>query len=896
MVFNLTLSTWNANGLSNKKAQLIQFLQDHKIDIMLLNETKLTNRDKLKITGYNTVRKDRQNNIRAGGVAMLIRNEVPYQLINTDDNNSTIEHITIKLKDDTYITSVYNQPRNNYSRQDMLKLLDVGQKVLLIGDLNAKHTTWNNRQNNRNGNTLFDISHICPILIMHPNNHTHFPANGSQPTTIDIIVNKNVTAITNPETLQDLDSDHDPLVMQLSQQTINDTIRHIVIWKKVNWSDFRNTLDRHININNRILTAAQIDEEVVNLTNAIQIAQKRHCKKIVVKAIKDKLPSRILELIAEKRRARKKWQRTGLQQDKNVWSQLARIVRESIKEHTNNTWSNKLSKLSHRDNSLWKLTKALKNTWKSIPSLKRNNDVLMTDEGKAEAIASHFQEVHHLDQQMSNEQETIKKIVSQIAATAYIIPERKQMKYLTDANEIKTTAKTFSNDKAPGEDEITYRVIKNLSNKAFTQLTSIINAIIKQQYFPSTWKRAVIIPIAKPGKDVTLPGSYRPISLLSGLSKLTEKIILKRLEKMDKKLRITPNNQFGFRSGHSTTHQIARIITDIKAHFNKHQNTTMMLLDMQKAFDRVWTEGLIYKMSIQQIPLYMCRLIHSYLTKRTFTVRINNAKSHPKTIAAGVPQGSVLGPKLYTLYISDLPLFEKTKTAVYADDTAIYSHSYYTDVARKQLQIHNNILQPYFKKWKLTMNAEKTEIINFTKKFTNNKIYTNLKIQEQTITPVHNVKYLGVILDDKLTFREHIASVIKKGYISLKYAYPLMVSTKLTTQTKVLIYKTIIRPILTYAGPAWCGAAPTNIRKLQRFENKCLRLAVGAGRYIRLHDLYEQADITRLTDHIQEQAQVLYTKTTTSNNPLISDITSHREEHGRLKHKLPYQHLPIFEI
>lgn len=894
MDFSLTVSSWNANGLSNKKAQLIQFLQDHRIDIMLLNETKLTTQDKLKVKDYSIVRRDRQNNQRAGGVAMLIRNEVPYQIINTNNNDSSIEHVTIKLKDDTYITCVYNQPRNKYSRQDLLNLLDIGQKVLLIGDLNARHTTWNNRLNNRNGNTLFDVSQIHPIVIMYPSNHTHFPTNGSQPTTIDIIVNKNVVDITEPETLQDLDSDHDPLIMKLSHQVLNDTTRQAVIWKKVNWADFRDTLDRHIDINSTISTPTQIEDELEKLTDAVHTAQKRHCKKIIIKTTKDKLPARILEMIREKRRARKRWQRTGLQQDKNTWNEIARTVRESINEHTNNMWSNKLSKLSHRDNSLWKVTKALKKSWKSIPSLKRNNEVLLTDEEKAEAIAAHFQEVHLLDQQMSNEQQAIKNAAAQIAMTTYNISERTKLKYLTSLTEIKTAAKSFSNDKAPGEDEITYRVIKNFSNKAFTQLTHIINAILTQQYFPNAWKHAIVIPIAKPGKDATLTGSYRPISLLSGLSKLTEKIILKRLNEIDKRLKLTPINQFGFRSGHSTTHQITRIVADIKSHFNKRQNTTMMMLDMQKAFDRVWIEGLIYKMSTQQIPPYMCKLIQSYLTERTFRVKINNVKSDAKIIAAGVPQGSVLGPKLYTLYISDLPLFEKTKTAVYADDTAIYSHSYYTDVARKQLQIHSNILQPYFKKWKLTMNAEKTEIINFTKKFTNNKMYTKLKIQGQEIEPVHKVKYLGVILDDKLTFREHISSVIQKGYISLKCIYSLMISTKLTTQTKLLMYKTIIRPILTYACAAWCGAAPTNILKLQRFENKCLRLAVGANRYIRLEDLYEQAKITRLTDYIQEQAQILYTKTTTSNNPLIRGITNHREVYGNLKHKLPYQHLPIF--
>lgn len=161
------------------------------------------------------------------------------------------------------------------------------------------------------------------------------------------------------------------------------------------------------------------------------------------------------------------------------------------------------------------------------------------------------------------------------------------------------------------------------------------------------------------------------------MSKLVEKIVLKRLYKLDEKLKLTLPFQFGFRKGHSTTHQVVRILIDIKAHINRNQNTVFMLLDMQKAFDRGRSDGLIYKLKALNVPPYICKLLHSYLTERSFQVKINNTKSQYKPILAGVSQGSVLGPKLYTIFISDLPVLTKTKTAVYADNTAIYSHSYY---------------------------------------------------------------------------------------------------------------------------------------------------------------------------------------------------------------------------
>lgn len=893
----LIICSWNANGISNKKPILINFLKDKQVDIMLINETKLTDQDKLKIKNYDVIRKDRDDNTRAGGVAILIRRAIPYETVDTTRNTSTIEHITLRLIDNTYVTAVYNKPTNIFRRIDIIELLNVGRKVLLIGDLNARHVTWNNRINNRNGNTIFDISQTEPILIEHTDKHTHFPTNGTLPTTIDIIINKNVANLTTPYTLQDLDSDHDPIITSIKQATKRDLAHTHTIWKHVNWTQYRKTMDQHITINSTIASAAEIEEEIEKFTKAAQAAKKKHCKTLKIESDKGKLPQPILDLITEKRRARKHWQRTRSQHDKQHWNQLVREVKEALKVHCNKNWTEKLKKLTHKDNSLWKMTKLLKSSRQQIPPLKNDHNTLLTDEEKSEALAASFQKAHELDMtNLTIEQQNIINTARLIGCTPHNIEPRKLQKYLTNPSELKSIAKTFSNDKTPGLDDITYRIIKNFSAKAYCQLNYIINAILKLQHFPNQWKKAVVIPVAKPGKDGTKTDSYRPISLLSGLSKLTEKIILRRLDKIEQKEKIIPNCQFGFRSGHSTTHQVVRIITDIKTNLNQNQNTVLMLLDMQKAFDKVWIDGLIYKLLKVQIPPHLCKLILSYLTQREFRVRLNGAMSGSKIIAAGVPQGSVLGPKLYTMYISDLPLFSKTHTAIYADDTAVYCHSHYSNIATKQLQIHSDILKSYFDKWKLTLNVSKTEIINFRRKITNTQIYTNLKINNEEIRPTTSVKYLGVILDEKLTYRKHIESVIQKAYISLRHLYPLMISDQLTTSTKILLYKTIVRPILTYAAPAWCGASKTNLKKLQVYENKCLRLATSSNRYTRLTELYDKAAIQIITDYIQEESQKFYQKLTNAQNPLLSNITKHRHYHGHLKHKLPYQHLPIFNL
>ena len=350
--------------------------------------------------------------------------------------------------------------------------------------------------------------------------------------------------------------------------------------------------------------------------------------------------------------------------------------------------------------------------------------------------------------------------------------------------------KKLPNNKAPGEDQITNRVIKNLSMKAIRKLTDITNAIIQHSHYPKRFKKAIITPILKPNKTKTQPENYRPISLLSNISKTIEKVLHKRLTLMQHKKNIEKKCQFGFKPGHNTTLQLARIINDILVNFNQQKVTVMTLLDLEKAFDKMWINGLIVKMDKYGMDGNFITLIASYLNNCTLKVKVNNALSQEKTIKAGVPQGSVLGPALFNLYTTDLPEFTKTTTALYADDTAIYAYSYYAETAQLQNQIHLNLLIPYFKKWKMKLNQTKTEAIKFTKKRTSIKPSRKLKINEHYVNTNNTVRYLGLHLDTRLNFKQHVANSVAKGNAAIRTLYPLLVKNNaVSIQNKITIYK-----------------------------------------------------------------------------------------------------------
>lgn len=377
--------------------------------------------------------------------------------------------------------------------------------------------------------------------------------------------------------------------------------------------------------------------------------------------------------------------------------------------------------------------------------------------------------------------------------------------------------------------------------------------MISLTHWPASWKVATVVPIPKPNKPHTNPTNYRPISLLNTMSKLAEKIILKRILKFNNKNKIIKPHQFGFRPKHNTIQQIVRIITDTTAEFNKNKVTAMVLLDLEKAFDKIWIKGLTHKLQSQGFPQLIVKIIHSYLSDRSFKVKVNNSYSTTTPIPAGVPQGSVLGPVLFSLYLNDLPTCAKTNTALFADDTAIYAHSFNADVASKQIQLQIYQLEKYWKFWKIKINSKKTEQIIFSRKFTNNKIFTPLKVENHKIKPKDTVKYLGMILDNRLTHRQHI-----------KPAY----------------------------APAWCNAALSSKIPIQRIQNKCLRFITNLDRYTTIKQLHDQTNIKYLHDYTVQLSDKFY-NTQIEVNPLLSTSINTRLNNN-FKHKIPFQVLPSF--
>jgi len=220
--------------------------------------------------------------------------------------------------------------------------------------------------------------------------------------------------------------------------------------------------------------------------------------------------------------------------------------------------------------------------------------------------------------------------------------------------------------------------------------------MLRLTYFSILWKYSTIILILKPKKPPDCSSSYRPISLLPILSKVFEKILLKRLLNIAEETKILPDSQFGFRSRHSTIHQVHRIVDKISFSLEEKQYCTGAFQDVSQAFDHVWHAGLLSKLKLLLPPSYYL-ILKSYLENRFFSVRYDSSISSPKPINAGVPQGAVIAPLLFNIFISDQPTLPTSFVGDFEDDKALIANNFDPVTASSHIQDHLLLLEKWYK-------------------------------------------------------------------------------------------------------------------------------------------------------------------------------------------------------
>lgn len=855
---SIQIVTWNARSLRPKVIELGQFLTDKNIQVALITETHLSPNIKLSIPNYSIIRYDRDE-AKGGGVAIVISKHVKYRIL-PHFNTKLIEAIGVEIESNIgnirLISAYFGRQAKSTDnsrqlfKQDLRKLAHTNCKFIIGTDLNARHPSWGNIGSNVNGRILFDDLQLGLYSIHQPFSPTFVSPKGSS-SILDFFLTNLPSGISEPQTIQELDSDHFPVAMRVGITSILRPVASRKNFHRVNWNRLRTTIDNQVDPDRNINTKEQIDDALEDFVRVVQTTVESNVRTIPVRSEVLEIDNFTKLLIGKRNTFIRQFRRTGDRRIKALVNRLRKIIAKRLVNIKNQKFQQKLAKLENNSKPFWKIAKILKTKPQNVPHLKINDQTLVTPLEKANAIAKNIVKSHEIGLTMTSPMEnTVKQTIETLNNTNSYLPEEHNV----STEEIRTILKGMRNMKAPGEDGILNIVLKNLGDNSLTLLCNIFNKCLNLSYFPNSWKRSKVIPILKPGKDPTSEKSYRPISLLSSISKIFEKLILSRLDEHIQRNNILMDEQFGFRKGHSTTHQLARVVNKIKRNKEVKYSTAMTLLDVEKAFDNVWHQGLIHKLVRYNFPTYLVKILQDYLTNRNFRVFLQGVYSIQCNIKAGVPQGSILGPVLYSVFTSDIPPLQEGELSLFADDSAIQVRGRITNAITKKMQRCLDSFLEYTNTWKIKINAIKTQIILFPlSQSPKHKPNSKIVIEGNAIEWSPHVKYLGLTTDEKLLFSTHVNNTRTKCLILLNRLYPLINKTsKLSLTNKLAVYKQIVLPVLDYAAPIWDMCAKSHKNKLQIIQNRFLKLILGLDRNARTTVVHDMAKVELLETRFQK--------------------------------------------
>lgn len=851
MAPSIRIAAWNANGLPNHVQEITAFLKVNKLDVLLISESHSTERTVVKIPLYTTYLTHHPDGTAHAGTAIIIKSSIKHYFL---QNYATpkIQGTILKIETFTWplaIAAIYCPPRHSISIEEYETFFqELGPRFIAAGDWNAKHTVWGSRLITPKGRNLLACSQRNNLNFLSTGQPTYWPTDQNRiPDLLDFAVIKGISNIHYKiEPSLDLSSDHTAIIITLSTTVIWKEPVAKLCNKRTNWEQFQAIINTNINLKHRIKEPHEIEKAVQHLTEVIQDAAWKSTpddKKITTHD--HNIPLQIKEILNEKRRARAKWQRSRNPRDKTQLNRLTHQLRTALIQARNETFKYYISNLTPNDHSLWQATKKFKRPITSIPPIRKSDlSWAKTDEEKSNTLAQHLAQVFSLHTEVNAEDEEVYTFLD--APCQLSLP----LKPCTPT-EIWKAINKINPHKAPGYDLINGDVLKHLPRKAIVLLTIVYNSMIRLCHFPIQWKYAQIIMIAKPGKPPTEPSSYRPISLLPIMSKIFERLLLVRILERININNIIPDHQFGFRQNYSTIQQCHRIVNYIKETLEGKKMCAAVFLDVEKAFDKVWHKGLLYKVK-KNMPNEIYLILKSYLNERFFQIKVNTSLSKYHPIQSGVPQGSVLGPFLYLLYTADIPADDDITMATFADDTGILTSDDNPDRASNKLQNYLSSLQTWLTKWKIKVNGEKSSQITFT---TRRIDCPQVHINNIPIPLKSDVKYLGLHLDRKLTWKNHIKT--KKAQLNLKVRqmyWLLGKRSQLSLENKVLLYKIILKPIWSYGIELWGCSKPSNTKILQTFQSKTLRMIANAPWYVSNITIHNDLGIPFIEDVIRLQA------------------------------------------
>ena len=444
-----------------------------------------------------------------------------------------------------------------------------------------------------------------------------------------------------------------------------------------------------------------------------------------------------------------------------------------------------------------------------------------------------------------------------------------------NANGVLNLLKNLKQGKATGSDAIPINLLKLCCNELTPVLTLLFQASLNQGKIPSDWREALIVPIFKKG-DKTSAENYRPVSLTSITCKILEHIIHSSVMKHFDLFNVLNDCQHGFRKFRSCESQLISTTKDFIDSLEDNVQTDAILLDFSKAFDKVHHSSLLLKLDHYGVRNNLLCWIQDFLNDRTQKVVLEGKESNSKPVLSGVPQGTVLGPLLFLVYINDMSekLSPLTKVKLFADDSLLYRRIYGkkdADILQKDL----TTLTEWEIKWKMSFHPQKCQLISF-RPHKNLKFDFQYSIHGTVLERTENAKYLGANLDSRLNWKTHINSSVKKANSALFFLKRHLYSCP--KNIKEQCYFACVRSKVEYACSVWDPHSIEDINNIEKIQRRAARFVSNSYDYkTNCNHLLKDLDWTPLSER---RAQYKATNMFKARNDLLKIPLNHLHQNN----------------
>ena len=752
---------------------------------------------------------------RAGGVALYISTVLPPAVVLNLPNIPNIDCLWVKISlsrsESLLVGVVYRPPscrvEESHLLLNQLKCLNsfVSYSHLLVtGDFNAPGINWHTMSS-------LDVNFSGPLLElvseMSWTQHVSCPTryrSGQRPSLLDLVITGEQHLIDVVSQLPPVGkSDHVVLAFDMIVQwpSCNQISRTLRSFKRTNFAHLRLSLQNSIA---QIGQESGVEHLTLQIEQCIRNSDLLHVPRVCnTVQHKQPLPRNIRHLLDKRSRAFARYKATGLSEDANSFISIRNLCKDKIRQLRRKQQEGILARARVNRSVLFSyMRRTRKNPPSALALTLPDGSPATSPSEVAEIFLSHFSETFNIPSPSDHPNLDPLPQVDQLEHF-YISPL-----------DVEHQLKRLNPYSSMGPDEIHPRILKESADVLSVPYASLFQMCLDEGVFPPQWKNATVIPVYKKG-DRHLPVSYRPISLTSIPGKIFERILKRQI--LDHLLRngLIDPSQHGFLPGRSCISNMLTVMDSLTHAYDEGQISHAVFIDFAKAFDRVPHVPLLHKLERYGVSGRLLSLLSSFLSDRSFSVRIGTYSSPQSPVSIGVPQGSVLGPILFLVYINDLPRSIPSSIAMYADDVTIWG----TDPS--QLQIAVDSTKRWSTDWSLPLNDAKCVSMSFNNS-PGHSFSINGSIQLQR---VDQHKVLGFLINSNLSFSSHQQQASKTAFRVLNMIrrnFP-----RITREDFHFLYGTYVRPLLEYGSQIAHSGLIRDRNSLEHVQRRATKMVHG---------------------------------------------------------------------